>query len=120
MFLVIFVKSEISLGSSPLVLVPPSFPPLMTNGKSNRRALGERLGCTSTLAAEISKTASGKGEKAGYGSGEFFDVSGALAAASKMPTLRIDGPFGAPAEDVFKHEGGFPISFVCTYGGVED
>lgn len=59
------------------------------------RALGERLGCTAALAAEISQTASGKGEKQEYGAGEFVDVSGALAAAGRLPTLRIDGPFGA-------------------------
>lgn len=60
-----------------------------------------------------------------YGDAAFVDVSRAPAAAGKMPTLRIDGPFGklppcrpkqpaeepspqsgAPAEDVFKHEGG--------------
>lgn len=69
------------------------------------RALGERLGCTPGLAAQITKSASGKGEKKEYGDDEFQDMSGALLAAGKMPTLRIDGPFGAPAEDVFKSEG---------------
>lgn len=71
------------------------------------RALGERLGCTSALAAEITKTAGFRDEKKEYeyGAGEYVDVSGALAAAGKLPLIRVDGPFGAPAEDVFKHEG---------------
>lgn len=58
------------------------------------------------MAAQITKSASGKGEKrADYGEVGFADVSAALLASGRMPTLRIDGPFGAPAEDVFKSEG---------------
>lgn len=69
------------------------------------KALGERLGCTAAVAANATRTASGKDEKKGYdyGSTDYIDVSGALMSGS-MPTLRIDGPYGAPAEDVFKHE----------------
>ncbi|KAK4704238.1 hypothetical protein P7C70_g1970, partial [Phenoliferia sp. Uapishka_3] len=74
-------------------------------------ALADRLGCTSSVAAQSTKSASGDDEKM-YGEAAFIDVSQALAAAGKMPTLRIDGPFGAPAEDVFKHEG------ALTFGSV--
>lgn len=69
------------------------------------RALGERLGCTAQLAQEVTGRADGKGEKKGYGEGEFVDYSSASIAAGLMSVLRIDGPYGAPAEDVFKHEG---------------
>ncbi|KAI5476018.1 hypothetical protein MNV49_000490 [Pseudohyphozyma bogoriensis] len=69
------------------------------------KALGNRLGCTEGLAAETSLSASGKNEKGGYGSGDFVDVQEVLGARSRpLPTLRIDGPYGAPAEDVFKNE----------------
>lgn len=68
------------------------------------RALGERLGCTADLAKEVTEGANGKRELA-YGEGKFVDYSGALLAAGRMPLLRIDGPYGAPAEDVFKSEG---------------
>lgn len=38
--------------------------------------------------------------------GDFYDVTqDALQAAGTLPTLRVDGPFGAPAQDVFKAEG---------------
>ncbi|KAL8292839.1 hypothetical protein RQP46_000533 [Phenoliferia psychrophenolica] len=66
------------------------------------RALGDRLGCTTAVAMESSKSAIG--DEKTYGDAAFVDVSRALAAAGKMPTLRVDGPYGAPTEDVFKHE----------------
>ncbi|GAA6019835.1 hypothetical protein JCM10207_003715 [Rhodosporidiobolus poonsookiae] len=102
-------------------------------------ALGNRLGCTSALAAELNTTASGQypsaaqekaklarlvsggdgdsdsvsvslddrggGGEDEYGAGEFYDVTrSALAAAGNLPYIKVDGPFGAPAEDVFKAE----------------
>lgn len=69
------------------------------------RALGDRLGCTAALAEQLSARASsgGTGEKGGEG--EFVEFGRALMAAGKMPVLRIDGPYGAPAEDVFRNEG---------------
>ncbi|GAA5835903.1 hypothetical protein JCM11251_006598 [Rhodosporidiobolus azoricus] len=105
-------------------------------------ALGERLGCTPVLAAELNSTASGqypsslisKSEKSArlarldsislsestylsertasiggrgeeYGKGEFYDVTAsALVAGGNLPKIKVDGPFGAPAEDVFKAE----------------
>ena len=33
-----------------------------------------------------------------------YDVQVALSQGEKMPTIRIDGPYGAPAEDVFQNE----------------
>lgn len=77
------------------------------------RALGERLGCTADLAKELTEGANGKREL-GYGESEFVDYSGALLAAGRMPLLRIDGPYGAPAEDVFKSEGSFFIPFLFS------
>ncbi|GAA5867119.1 hypothetical protein JCM8547_006245 [Rhodosporidiobolus lusitaniae] len=107
-------------------------------------ALGNRLGCTPLLAAELNRTASGSSslkqhfpsassEKSAlarqlsssassilsdvsldvdekprsdeYGKGEFYDVTkSALAAGGNLPDIKVDGPFGAPAEDVFKAE----------------
>ncbi|KAM0747903.1 NADPH oxidase [Meredithblackwellia eburnea MCA 4105] len=78
---------------------------------TERRALGERLGCTSSVAAEASQTASGLlvDEKSisdfRYSGGDaYIDVGAALSQAGRMPRLKIDGPFGAPAEDVFSNE----------------
>lgn len=74
-----------------------------------RRALGDRLGCTLSLASQISKTAGrpDSDEKSDfeYGADDFIDMGGALLAAGKLPQIKVDGPFGAPAEDVFKSEG---------------
>ncbi|GAA5911842.1 hypothetical protein JCM6882_005215 [Rhodosporidiobolus microsporus] len=101
-------------------------------------ALGNRLGCTRSLAAELNSTATGaypsaaeekarlarldsislseddgasmSGSGCGksddeYGKGEFYDVTtSALAAGGNLPRIKVDGPFGAPAEDVFKAE----------------
>ena len=78
------------------------------------RALGERLGCTADLAKELTEGANGKREL-GYGEGEFVDYSGALFNAGRMPLLRIDGPYGAPAEDVFKSEGQSLTSHFLPY-----
>ncbi|GAA5948535.1 hypothetical protein JCM10213_003893 [Rhodosporidiobolus nylandii] len=103
-------------------------------------ALGNRLGCTPALAAELNSTASGTFPSANaeksylrnrsksdpsdldiislggstlagrdgadeYGSGAFYDVTtAALNAGGNLPRIKVDGPFGAPAEDVFKAE----------------
>lgn len=68
------------------------------------KALGERLGCTERLAMEMTAGATGKGDRK-LGGDVFVDFSEALMAMREMPMLRIDGPYGAPTEDVFKHEG---------------
>ncbi|KAL2216093.1 putative NADPH oxidase [Thermoascus aurantiacus ATCC 26904] len=56
------------------------------------RALGDALGCGPAQAKEL----------------EALDPMGmyeiALQNGQKMPRLRIDGPYGAPAEDVFENE----------------
>ena len=67
------------------------------------RALGERLGCTSTLAAQLTAQAKRGIEKSDSDrvQSAFFDVT---SAAGRLPVMRIDGPFGAPAEDVYKSE----------------
>ncbi|GAA5939361.1 hypothetical protein JCM1841_006714 [Sporobolomyces salmonicolor] len=79
-------------------------------------ALGERLGCTPSVVADITRSACGKTWSTSHEKqaldrrsltfdGDYFDVaSAALAAGGMMPVLRVDGPFGAPAEDVFKAE----------------
>lgn len=51
--------------------------------------------------------------------GDFYDVTQtALRAGGALPRIRIDGPFGAPAQDVFKAEGALdsplPRSSRCT------
>lgn len=70
------------------------------------RALGERLGCTSALATHLSQEAKRGTEKTATeglacGAGSFYDVT---KAVEFLPTLRVDGPFGTAAEDVFKSE----------------
>ena len=69
-------------------------------------ALGERLGCSNALVNELTMQAKKGMEKsasgpAGYGDAGFSEIS---TAAVNLPALRIDGPFGAPAEDVFESE----------------
>ncbi|KAG0144976.1 hypothetical protein CROQUDRAFT_672043 [Cronartium quercuum f. sp. fusiforme G11] len=55
------------------------------------RALGERLGASSAFAAGLT----GKGKK-----DEFVEISQVKDSIS-LPHIRIDGPYGAPAQDVF-------------------
>ena len=43
----------------------------------------------------MESTKSALGDEKSYGAAAFVDVSQALAAAGRMPTLRIDGPYGA-------------------------
>lgn len=69
-------------------------------------ALGNRLGCTSALAEQLTREArmgveKMAEEKFAYGTGKFYDVTKTIGT---LPKLRIDGPFGAPAEDVFNSE----------------
>lgn len=40
------------------------------------------------------------------GDGDFYDITpAALVAAGTLPEIRVDGPFGAPTQDVFNAEG---------------
>ena len=66
-------------------------------------ALGERLGCTAALAKELTDAARDGTvkEKTLDGGPSFMDVTN---AARSLPVIRVDGPFGAPAEDVFTNE----------------
>ncbi|GFZ43808.1 hypothetical protein JCM24511_01528 [Saitozyma sp. JCM 24511] len=66
------------------------------------KALGARLGAT---VAQSSLPSVEKRELVGIDKGrrgDFVEVNPAMGQG--MPVLRIDGPFGAPAEDVFKSE----------------
>ncbi|MBW0475884.1 hypothetical protein O181_015599 [Austropuccinia psidii MF-1] len=63
------------------------------------KAVGESLGATSQLAASLSeavrKGKSGENPR----NASFVDITGVRNAG--LPLIRIDGPYGAPAEDVF-------------------
>lgn len=56
------------------------------------RALGDALGCGPSQAKEYD----------GLDPNGMYEI--ALSNGMKMPSLRIDGPYGAPAEDVFDNE----------------
>ncbi|KAJ7760639.1 NADPH oxidase isoform 1 [Mycena maculata] len=64
-------------------------------------ALGERLGAGPSVVARMTAEAmSGTEKEKRDGSrGDFFDLD--LAVNANLPAVRIDGPYGAPAEDVF-------------------
>ena len=59
-------------------------------------ALGERLGCGPSVVAAMSNTAIKGIRIPGY----FV----ALDPSRPLPQVRIDGPYGTPAEDVFDNE----------------
>jgi len=68
-------------------------------------ALGERVGAGPAIVAAMTKEAMKGAEKEDsiYGTrGDFVELSASGGAA--LPAVRIDGPFGAPAEDVFNCE----------------
>ncbi|KAJ7241502.1 NADPH oxidase [Mycena haematopus] len=68
-------------------------------------ALGERLGAGPAVVAAMTKaamTGSEKDEKVAGFRGDFVELDASSAGA--MPVVRIDGPYGAPAEDVFDVE----------------
>jgi len=66
-------------------------------------ALGDRLGAGPSVVASMTKAAMRGSEKSGqYGTrGDFVEID---SGAGPLPTVRIDGPYGAPAEDVFNVE----------------
>lgn len=70
------------------------------------RALGERLGVGPSVVAAMTQAAmkgSERDEKAGMGSrGDFVELDSTISRP--LPSIRIDGPYGAPAEDVFNVE----------------
>ncbi|ORX35783.1 ferric reductase NAD binding domain-domain-containing protein [Kockovaella imperatae] len=61
------------------------------------QALGARLGATVGVSGESLMDSEKGGRR-----GDWIEISPAMG--KPMPLLRIDGPFGAPAEDVFKSE----------------
>ncbi|KAL7411134.1 ferric reductase NAD binding domain-containing protein [Mrakia frigida] len=67
------------------------------------KALGRRLGADPELAALLTIGAQKPSEKGDAAPGQSIEIS-AGAIGKIMPKLRIDGPFGAPAEDVFKSD----------------
>lgn len=90
------------------------------------RELAEKLGCSNALAGNLStsgfrkssilplplveskdlddQSASNRAE--GLDAGDLYDVTpAALVAAGSLPEIRVDGPFGAPTQDVFNAEG---------------
>ncbi|KAK0506352.1 NADPH oxidase [Armillaria luteobubalina] len=66
--------------------------------------LGERLGVGPSVVSEMTKAAmkgSYRDEKSDLGSrGDYLELDG----SDSLPAVRIDGPYGAPAEDVFDAE----------------
>jgi NADPH oxidase len=70
------------------------------------RALGDRLGVGPSVVAAMTSAAmkgAEKDDKTAIGiRGDFVELEN--GGASKLPTVRVDGPFGAPAEDVFNCE----------------
>lgn len=68
-------------------------------------ALGERLGVGPSVVAAMTNSAmrgSEKDEKIAGLRGEFVELD--ASTTGDMPVVRIDGPYGAPAEDVFDVE----------------
>lgn len=70
-------------------------------------ALGERLGCGPSVVAAMTKAAMKGVEKdeaqCGGTRGDFVELDPS-PFARPLPQVRIDGPYGAPAEDVFDNE----------------
>jgi NADPH oxidase 1 len=70
------------------------------------RALGERLGVGPSVVAAMTSAAlkgSEKDERSDGSRGDFVELDSGGGTLS-LPSVRIDGPFGAPAEDVFRNE----------------
>jgi NADPH oxidase len=68
------------------------------------QALGDRLGVGPSVVASMTQAAmkgSEKDEKSGMTRGDFVEIDSNNVT---LPTVRIDGPYGAPAEDVFNAE----------------
>ncbi|KAF5356184.1 hypothetical protein D9756_004130 [Leucocoprinus leucothites] len=65
-------------------------------------ALGERFGVGPSVVKTMTQAAI-KGKEKGLGQGDFVEID-TVSSAITLPAVRIDGPYGAPAEDVFKAE----------------
>ena len=72
------------------------------------QALGELVGAGPSIVSALTQAAMKGGEKddtdSVYGArGDFVEIDNA-SLSRPMPVVRIDGPYGAPAEDVFNVE----------------
>ncbi|KAF9015087.1 NADPH oxidase A [Cyathus striatus] len=70
------------------------------------RDLGERMGVGPSVVAAMTQAAmkgEEKSEKTGQLRGDFVEIDPAISSIT-LPAVRIDGPYGAPAEDVFNVE----------------
>lgn len=71
------------------------------------QALGERVGAGPSVVAQLTQAAMKGGEKeeksSVFGRGDFVELDTGSVSRG-LPTVRIDGPYGAPAEDVFDVE----------------
>ena len=68
--------------------------------------LGERLGVGPSVVATMTQAAMKgveKDSKQGLSRGDFIELDPTMASIA-LPEVRIDGPYGAPAEDVFNCE----------------
>lgn len=69
------------------------------------QAVGERVGAGPSVVASLTKAAMAGIEKSNgnFGRrGDFVELDS--SNGSRLPLVRIDGPYGAPAEDVFDAE----------------
>ncbi|KAF8632633.1 hypothetical protein AX15_001832 [Amanita polypyramis BW_CC] len=67
------------------------------------RALGERLGVGPSVVAAMTQAAmkgTEKDDEPGFTRGDFVELDPTVMSVT-LPKVRIDGPYGAPAEDVF-------------------
>jgi NADPH oxidase len=73
-------------------------------------AVGDRVGAGPATVASMTKAAMAGYEKDDLaesglipeGRGDFVEIDNAMS--NRLPVVRIDGPYGAPAEDVFDSE----------------
>lgn len=65
-------------------------------------SLGERLGVGPSVVKTMTQSAM-NGKEKGLSQGDFVEIDTTLSSVS-LPAVRIDGPYGAPAEDVFSAE----------------
>jgi len=70
------------------------------------RGLGDRLGVGPSVVASMTQAAmkgAEKDEKSGMSRGDYVELDPAGSSIT-LPAVRIDGPYGAPVEDVFGAE----------------
>lgn len=65
-------------------------------------SLGERLGVGPSIVKQMTQTAM-KGKEKSLSQGDFVEIDPTMSSIT-LPAVRIDGPYGAPAEDVFGAE----------------